>query len=218
MNEKLFEAIQAGDVERVRGLVAADRTAAAARDEQGVSAVRRARYRMQDDLVDTLLAANPQMDLFDAAVLGRADRVAELLDGDPDLVQAPSGDGATALHLAAFFGSAETVRLLLERGADAGAVAEGFNGVQPLHSAVASRRQETVEAILEHGCDVNATQRGGYTALQGAAHAGHAAMIDLLLEHGADAAARNDEGKSAADLAREVGREAIAERLAALGG
>jgi len=43
----------------------------------------------------------------------------ELLAEDPELVDAMSGDGFTPLHLAAFFGQADAVRLLLARGATA---------------------------------------------------------------------------------------------------
>lgn len=216
MNKALFEAIGAGDAGRVRRLVEAEPALAGARDERGVSAVRQARYRMRQDVVDLLLAAGAALDIFDAAALGRVDRVRELLDADPALARAASGDGGTALHLAAFFGSAGAVRLLLERGADVGAVAEGFNRVQPLHSAVASRRPEVVLPILERGCDVNARQAGGFTALQAAAHAGMGETVEALLRRGADPAMANDQGKTAAELAREAGHAAIAARLEAL--
>lgn len=213
MSQELFEAIGEGNLEAVRRLVEADPALAGARDGRGVSAVRMARYRMRDDLVEILLAAGPELDLFDAAVLGRVERVAAILDRDPGAVRADSGDGGTALHLAAFLGGAAMVRLLLQRGSDPLAVAPGFNGVQPIHSAVAGRDGGAVRALLEHGCDVNARQKGGYTPLQGAAHAGMDAVVDLLLAHGADPGARTDDGHTAADLARQAGHGALADRL-----
>ena len=51
--------------------------------------------------------------------MGDTRRVAELLDRDPQLLSAQSGDGFSPLGLAAFFGNGETVKLLLSRGADA---------------------------------------------------------------------------------------------------
>ncbi|HXV75643.1 MAG TPA: ankyrin repeat domain-containing protein [Candidatus Polarisedimenticolaceae bacterium] len=214
MNRKLFEAIDSGEIEPVREMIGRDPALAVARDERGVSAVGHARYRMRPELVELLLAAGPELDLFDAAAVGRVERLRELLDGDPSLVSAVSGDGGSALHLAAFLGSADAVRLLLERGADADAVAPGFNEVKPLHSAVASRRPEVVHLLLEHGCDVNAKQRGGFNALHAAAHAGMTDVVDALLARGADPKATNDAGRTATDLAREAGHHAIAERLA----
>ena len=112
MREKLFTAIQAGDVEAVRALVKAEPGLASARDERGISAVRHARYRMNDELVEVLLATEPELDVFDAAALGRDRRLREHLDREPALATATSGDGGTALHLAAFFGTLDGIRLL----------------------------------------------------------------------------------------------------------
>ncbi len=77
-----------------------------------------AQYRDKADAVALLLAAEPELDIFDAAAVGRTQRVAEWLDRDPGLLNAASSDGFSPLGLAAFFGHAETVKLLLARGAD----------------------------------------------------------------------------------------------------
>jgi ankyrin repeat protein len=77
-----------------------------------------AQYHHKQDAVAVLLGAQPELDIFDAASVGRSGRVAEWLDQDPALLEARSSDGFSPLGLAAFFGHVETVKLLLARGAD----------------------------------------------------------------------------------------------------
>jgi len=150
-----------------------------------VSAVLNAQYRRRDDLVGAVLEAGPDLDVFDAAALGRVDRLRQLLDEQPDRVRSWSGDGFTPLHLAAFFGRAPTVALLLERGADVGAVARNAMQVQPLHSATAGRDLESVRLLLDAGADPDARQHGGWTPLMAARQHGDAEIERLLLARGA---------------------------------
>ena len=100
----LFDAIRAGDVARVRGLLAAEPGLVNRRNERGHSPVLIAQYHHKSDVVAVLLDAGPELDLFDACAVGRTERVAELLDQDPSQVNAYSGDGFYPLGLAAFFG------------------------------------------------------------------------------------------------------------------
>jgi ankyrin repeat protein len=209
--------IKAGDGERLRTLIAQDPTLAGARDEQGLSVVLHARYRDRDDLVEILLAAAPQLDIFEAAAVGANDRVIELLDADPSAVHAWSPDGYTPLHLAAFFGHTDIVRLLLGRGADPMAVARNPMEVMPLHSAMAGSdvagRPPTAQLLLEHGANVDARTHGGFTALMEAAQNGDLETATLLLSHGADASLASDQGKTASDLATAGGHPDVAKLL-----
>src|SRR5437899_2764579 len=70
----LFEALQKADVARVRELIAAQPALASARNEQGVSALMLARYRNQPAVVQALLDAAGEFDVFEAATFGRVDR------------------------------------------------------------------------------------------------------------------------------------------------
>lgn len=174
-----------------------------------VSPILSALYEGRTTDADELLAGNPELDIFEAAGTGRAERVRRLLDEDPSLTHAWSLDGFQALHLAAFFGHADAAEALLERGADPSVVARHeFVKVTPLHSAVASEGAEdarTVEVLLAHGAPVNAAVEGGHTPLHSAAFNGNAAIVGLLLEHGADPNAAKNDGKTPLDLAREQG-------------
>jgi ankyrin repeat protein len=206
---EIFDAITKGDVDRARDLVTEDARVASARDADGLSAVTQACYYGRDEIVDVLLAAEPELDLFEAAAVGRTERVRELVDRDSDLVRAFSPDGFTALHLAAFFGHPEIARLLVERGADTNAVARNPMQVMPLHSAAAARELEISRLLVEHGADVNASQERGFTPLHEAAQNGDVQLTRLLLERGADREQMAEDGRRAADFAAAGGHEEV---------
>jgi ankyrin repeat protein len=205
----LLDAVRAGDAERVRALVERDPELAAARGEDGLSAVMVALYHRQAGARDALLAADPPLDVFEAAALGRLDLLRDHLAADPAAVGARAADGFTPLHLAAFFGGADAVRLLLAAGADANAGDDNAIGVWPLNSAVAARDAAAVLALLVAGADPDARDRAGYTALHGAAHADDPEMARALLDHGADPSLVNETGEDAAALAGPRVRELL---------
>ncbi len=211
--KELFEAIQKGEVEKVRAAVAGTPALARARNEQGVSAILFARYCGRQEMVDQLLKLQPQLDIFEAAALNKRNRAAELLSLDHEQAKAFSPDGYTALHLACFFGHPNLAEMLLRYGADPNARSRNAMSVLPLHSAAAARKQRTIEWLVEYGADVNATQQGGWTALHEAARQGNTEMAEYLLSKGADPTLRSEDGKAAADLADEKGHQQV---LAAL--
>ena len=150
------------------------------------SPIMQALYAGKKDEAAALAAAAAQLDLFEATSLGRTDLVAQLAkEGDPS---AFSDDGFTALHFAGFFNQPAAARALLDAGADAGAVAKNDMRVQPLHSAAAGKATDVCRMLLEAGADPNATQHGGYTALDEAVLNGNTELEKLLLDYGARSA------------------------------
>jgi ankyrin repeat protein len=168
-----------------------------------VSPVLQALYAGDHAQVATLRPPADQLDLFEAAALGEAPRVSELLDADPARISTFSVDGFTPLHLAAYFGRPEVVDVLLERGTPLELYARAdFARVTPLGSASAAGQTAVVRRLIDAGADVTAEgELGGFTPLHAAAANGDPELVNLLLEHGADAAAPADDGRTPRDLA-----------------
>ena len=211
--EQLFAAIEADDVEEVRRLVAADPSLANARDDHGVSALMRARYRMNLGLVDAVKDGVGELDVFEAAAFGDLDRLTTLLDAEPALVTSYSGDGFTPLHFSAFFGRPDAAALLIARGAQVDALGRGFMTGTALHSAAAAAHADIVRMLVDAGAEPNLRQSGGETPLHAAAANADVPSVDALLDHGADPSLTKEDGQSILDLAEERGDEATIERI-----
>jgi uncharacterized protein len=149
-------------------------------------------YRGDRARVDEMLASEPELDVFEAAALGRTDRLRELLDEDPSRANAFGADGFHPLGLACFFGHVDAARLLLERGADVNALSRNDRiQTAAIHAAAASEakdeaaRYELVKLALDHGADPNLPQGGGFRAIDAARQNGDERVEQLLLERGA---------------------------------
>jgi uncharacterized protein len=181
-----------------------------------LSELLQALYRGDGDRVAELLAAGPELDVFEAAAVGQTERLQKLLDEDPDLAAAWAEDGFTPLHLAAFFRRPDAARLLVERGAPVDVVARNRDiAVTPLQSAVTAGEEETAALLLASGADPNFKHGGGFTPLHAAAQHGSERLVELLLDHGADRRLADDEGRTPPAYARAAGHEALAARLEA---
>jgi len=148
-------------------------------------------YRGDRDEAERL-AESRELTVFEASALGRTERVRELLDADPALVNAYGDDGFHPVGLASFFGQVETARLLYDRGADANQIARNERiQTAAIHAAAAAEgkdeetRYELVKLALEHGADPNLEQGGGFRAIDAERQNGDGLVEQLLLEHGA---------------------------------
>src|SRR5947209_20369097 len=98
--QEIFDVVRAGDISRLQALLATNPGLANVRNDRGHSAVLIAQYHRRPDAVAALLAAVPDLYIFDAASVGRPEPAAELLDCYPSLVNAYSSDGFYPLGLA----------------------------------------------------------------------------------------------------------------------
>jgi hypothetical protein len=70
----VMAAVQSGDVEKLRALLAAEPSLAAAQDGSRVSAIMHALYRRRKDMADLLITLRPEIDIFEATAAGRSAR------------------------------------------------------------------------------------------------------------------------------------------------
>ncbi len=107
-----------------------------------------------------------------------------LLDAGAD-VDGRNQDGRTALHLAANYGYASTVRLLAKAGANL-EVTYGSTGYTALHRAARNGHLDAARVLLASGADPDIQTSQGRTALMLATSRKHEDMLRLLISFGAD--------------------------------
>lgn len=109
-------------------------------------------------VVAQTLGANDQP-IHDAARMGSADEVQNILKATPDARDARTGRGSTPLHLAATNPDAGPLKALLAAGADVNA--RDGEGATPLHMAAYTQRTENAKLLLEAGADTTAKTHSG---------------------------------------------------------
>lgn len=111
-----------------------------------------------------------------AVTAGDLDQVRAMLDAQPELVQARTERGNSALLAAIYYGKRAVADLLIERGAPLS-----------LFEAAAAGRTELVRQRLEAEPGLlNACAPDGFQPLGLAAYFGHTDLVDELLARGAD--------------------------------
>ncbi|MBK8541891.1 MAG: ankyrin repeat domain-containing protein [Anaerolineae bacterium] len=127
-------------------------------------------------IAEYLLTEGAPLTIHAAAMLGRRDDVAALLDASPELLQAPGAHGIPLLAHAALSGSAELVADLHGRGAREGVA-------MALGMAAGRGDAATVRWLLDNDQpDLAWTNVRGQTALEVARAAGHDAVVAALEE------------------------------------
>lgn len=216
--QQFLAAAAAGEQETLAAIVAANPEVVSAKDENGLSPVMLALYRGQQTSAEWIAARCSSLNLHEAAAMGDADRVADLLAAHPEDADSYSSDGWTALHLAAFFDRPEAVTELVERGAhlQLPSRSDFARGNTPLHAAIANGARDAAARLIALGADVNARQSdGGFTPVHIAAFQSDPASAEMLLAAGADRSALNDKGQTPFDVAMDNGNAAVAETLKA---
>jgi len=190
----LHVAICAEQTEAARALIEAG-VDLEARTLEGRTALHDSIEFGQTRITELLLDDGAELDICSAAILGKLDRVRELLDGDPTLVddrtthlsplgwasygnqvetaglliERGAGMNDGELLCAASVGHAEVGRLLIEKGADPDVIDESAGG-NALHAAASMKytfdSTRFIQMLLDHGVDVNTPTRDGRTGLQ----------------------------------------------------
>jgi len=120
----------------------------------------------------------------------------------------------TALMYAAAFGNVETVKILIDAGADVNA----HNSLGATALLWGGDDMEKVRLLVEHGADVNARSKIGRTALHRAATCeGCSGIVRYLLSKGADPNAADNPGFASLTLAALAGDTESVKALLAAG-
>ena len=140
-------------------------------------------------------------DVYSACALNDTARLQELIDEDPEVVNAIEDYGMTPLHWAARAGSMECAEVLLERGA----LVNPLNKARrtPLQLAAEANCADMIRLLAQHRADLNTQDRKGRTPLHRATYQGCVAAAEALLEVGADPTVLNKSGKTAFEIARK---------------
>jgi ankyrin repeat protein len=168
----IFDLIDAGDAAALREVLDRDPAAAAAHDDQGLSALMRAAYR-SPELLAAVRDASPPLGPFDRIMVGQSDGLPGPHDWTPD--------GFTGLHVAAFAHNAAAARALLEAGADPDALATAsFARVTPLGTCAFANAVEVARVLLEHGADPGVAEDDRFAPVEVARHNGYDDLVRLL--------------------------------------
>lgn len=128
------------------------------------------------------LTAAGDLRLIEAVRAKNVERVRALITQHVD-VNAPQGDGATALHWAVHLDDLRMVDTLIRSGARADVADD--TGATPLYLACLNRDAEMVDRLLTARANPNAALVSGETVLMTCARAGNAAAVRALLRRGA---------------------------------
>jgi hypothetical protein len=171
----IVDAAKRGDAHAVHKLLESDPNAAAARDDNGYSA------------------------LHWAAIRGHWRIFTELVEAGASM-SAAGDDGSTPLHWTCHHERADMVGLLIDAGAEPN-VNDRW-GQTPLHVAARRGCREVAELLISRGADPNARTHEGWTPLHVASRSGHERLVRLLLAYGADPNVLDDGGRRAEDHRR----------------
>ncbi|KAM9095032.1 DNA-binding protein RFXANK isoform X2 [Sarcophilus harrisii] len=128
------------------------------------------------------------------------------LDCD-NLVNKPDERGFTPLIWASAFGEIETVRFLLEWGADPHVLAKERESALSLAST--GGYTDIVVMLLERDVDINSYDWNGGTPLLYAVRGNHVKCVEALLARGADLTTEADSGYTPMDLAVALGHKKV---------
>lgn len=174
------------------------------------------------EVLQALIDAGAEFDISGAVAWGLNERVEELFDDDPSLVNIKLGFN-TLMNVAFEYDQLETAKLLMRRGyslpipmggsdewirwaVGQGASPDGPRGDGwPLNHQAGHGRMRGVATLLELGADPNPQDEEGNTPMHRLAQRGTGReFARLLLEHGADLSIRNVKGETSMELAAKA--------------
>lgn len=159
LGNDLHNAIQKGDVARVKTLISNNKELIHMKSDKGLTPLH-------------LAVQNGKLEIVEFLISQGAD------------INAKDSEGNTPLITALAFRKTDTAKFLISKGADVRI--RNAQDEPPVILALMHGQSELVEPILDSGQDVNERFRGNFTILLMAAFTGNKEVVKLLLDRGAD--------------------------------
>ncbi|XP_054031116.1 DNA-binding protein RFXANK [Dryobates pubescens] len=163
--------------------------------------------RQRGNEVSALPATLDTLSIHQLAAQGELSQLKEHLRKGENLVNKADERGFTPLLWAAAFGEIETVRHLLDWGADPHALAKERESALSLASM--GGYTDIVTMLLERNVDINIYDWNGGTPLLYAVRGNHVKCVEALLARGADLTTEADSGYTPMDLAVALGHKKV---------
>ncbi|NWQ76594.1 RAI14 protein, partial [Columbina picui] len=191
-DDRLLQAVENGDPEKVASLLGKKGTSATKQDSEGKTAFHLAATKGHAECLRIMVTHGADVTAQDGA--GHSALHLAAKNSHPDCIKrllqskcpADSTDnsGKTALHYAAACGCLQAVQLLCEHKCLINV--KDLDGNIPLLLAVQNGHMDVCKYLLDHGADINTRDKNGRTALMMACEAGSINMVEAFLRKGAD--------------------------------
>ncbi|NXK10501.1 RAI14 protein, partial [Herpetotheres cachinnans] len=191
-DDRLLQAVENGDLEKVASLLGKKGASATKQDSEGKTAFHLAATKGHAECLRIMVTQGADVTAQDGA--GHSALHLAAKNSHPDCIKrllqskcpADSTDnsGKTALHYAAACGCLQAVQLLCEHKCPINI--KDLDGNIPLLLAEQNGHTEVCKYLLDHGADINTRDKNGRTALMMACEAGNLNMVEAFLRKGAD--------------------------------
>ncbi|NXF40700.1 RAI14 protein, partial [Nyctibius bracteatus] len=191
-DDRLLQAVENGDPEKVASLLGKKGASATKQDSEGKTAFHLAATKGHAECLRIMVTHGADVTAQDGA--GHSALHLAAKNSHPDCIKrllqskcpADSTDnsGKTALHYAAACGCLQAVQLLCEHKSPTNV--KDVDGNIPLLLAVQNGHTEVCKYLLDHGADINTRDKNGRTSLMMACEAGNLNMVEAFLRKGAD--------------------------------
>ena len=231
-SREIHDAVAAGDLNKVKALLAADPWLLESKDKDGNTPLHIACIGIPPSIARQVGVANYLLDkgadvnatnnggdtplLYAARNLGKDFDLVQRLVAKGAAINPQPDPGMTPLHWVVISGDVRAARFLIDHGANVNANQSVYGSV--LHTAINSGRdEEAAKLLVQRGARLNRPFSFGNTELHLAAMKGYADLAQALVKHGADVHAVNEYGHTALYYAAKLGFRRTADALLAGG-
>ncbi|NWX24291.1 RAI14 protein, partial [Aegotheles bennettii] len=207
-DDRLLQAVENGDPEKVASLLGKKGASATKQDSEGKTAFHLAATKGHAECLRIMVTHGADVATQDgaghsalhlAAKNSHSDCIKRLLQSKCP-ADITDNSGKTALHYAASCGCLQAVQLLCEHKCPINV--KDLDGNIPLLLGVQNGHVEVCKYLLDHGADINTRDKNGRTALMMACEAGSLNMVEAFLKKDADVSLVDVFGQNALHYAK----------------